>query len=217
MKSNKHLGASWESSSLHFVESSETTPEKVFHVPFEPRSQTLTAKNTLDLWESDLAKNIRDALKKHKVSTTIVNLSLPTNDIIFRSFVIPWMQQREIKSVVEFEIGKYIPFSLSELSHSHHAISIAENNIKQIRIIFVAIKNDALANYVRVFKAASLTPDVIEPSALSLIRALSFKKLIPEDQTIAVIQKGDVGKIIICNKNTPQFVREFFLSGINPR
>jgi len=212
MNDIKQLGASWENDSLYFVESSTTNPEKMFTIPFQPRSQTSTKKDTLDVWESELVEKIKNTFKEQKVHSSTVNLSLPTSDIIFRSFVIPWMQHHEVKNVVEFEICKYIPFSLEELSYSYHPITIQGDGTRQIRIIFVAIKNNALASYVKVLEAASLNVDVIEPSALSLIRTLSFKKLVPEDQTIALIEKGSVGKIIVSDKNTPQFVREFHLS-----
>jgi len=216
MKNSKQLGVSWESNSLYFAESTETDPKKVFHVPFESRTQTPTQEIPLDLWEKELAAKIKGALKKQKVTSTAVNLSLSTSDIIFRSFVIPWMQKNEVKNVVEFEACKYIPFSLKELSYSYHHIAIRESDLKQIRIIFVAIKNDALNNYVRVLEAASLNVNIIEPSALSLIRTLSFKELIPKDKTIALIEKADVGRIVVCDNNIPQFVREFHLSTESP-
>lgn len=208
----RQLGVSWENDSLYFVESLEASPEKIFHIPFQERAQTPTIKGELDAWENELVKKIKNTLKEQKVFSTEINLSLPTSDIIFRSFVIPWMQEHEAKNVVEFEAGKYIPFSLEELSYSYHPITITENEKKCINIIFVAIRNDTLANYTRIFEATSLSLNIIEPSALSLIRSLSFKKLIPENQTIALIEKGDTGKIIISDKNTPQFVREFDLS-----
>lgn len=210
------LGAFWENDILYFVDSSEENLERSASVPFLPRSQTSTVGGKSDAWEKDLSASIKSTLKKQKISATTVSLSLPTNDIIFRSFVIPWMQQREINNVVEFEVCKYIPFSLGELSYCHHPVTFQENDEKRIRIIFVAIKNDVLDGYVRVLEGASLTVGVVEPSALSLIRALSFKKLIPEDQTIAMIEKGDIGRIIVSDKNIPQFVREFQLTGDAP-
>jgi len=215
MSNLKQLGASWEDEALYFVESSETNPEKVFHVPFEHGLEP-TQKTASNIWKEELAEKIKDVFREQKVSTAEVNLSLPTKDIIFRSFVIPWMQKNEVKNVVEFEACKYIPFSLKELSYSYHPIAIEEDNTKNIRIIFVAIKNDALENYVKVLEAASLTVGIIEPSALSLIRALSFKEIIPENQTIALIEKADVGRIIVSDKNIPQFVREFHLSTESP-
>ena len=169
------LGVFWESNSLHFVESSETGLETMSHISFQQRSLTPAIEGVSDSWEKGLSISIKNALKKQKISTTTVNLSLPINDIIFRSFVIPWMQQREVNNVVEFEVGKYIPFSLGELSYCYYPITFQENEQKQIRIIFVAIKKDALENYVSVLEAASLTVGIIEPSAVSLIRALSFK------------------------------------------
>ncbi|MCK4882043.1 MAG: pilus assembly protein PilM, partial [Candidatus Omnitrophica bacterium] len=146
-----------------------------------------------------------------------VNLSLPAKDIIFRSFVIPWMEEHEIKSVVEFEASKYIPFSLEKLSFSFHPISFIENGTKRLRIIFVAITSDTLTSYMKILEGASLNITLIEPAPSSLIRALSLKlkSVIPKDKTIAFIEKEDVGRITIVDEDIPQFVREFHLSTIS--
>ncbi|OGW98374.1 MAG: hypothetical protein A2Z81_07940 [Omnitrophica WOR_2 bacterium GWA2_45_18] len=131
-------------------------------------------------------------------------------DIIFRSFIIPWMQANEVRGVVEFEVSKYIPFSIEELSYSFHSLTTTENNVKRLRIIFVAIKKNTLDKYINAFEQRGLQIDVIEPAALSLIRVLSIKKLIPIDQTIAIIEKNESsGKIIIVDQEIPQFSREF--------
>jgi len=122
------------------------------------------------------------------------------------------MQQHEVKNVVQFEISKYIPFSLEDLSFSFHPITITENGKRIIRIIFVAIKSDTLTNYVRVLRSASLHVNIVEPATSSLIRALSFKNLIPKNQTVALVEKEGVGRITIIDNNIPQFVREFDLS-----
>ncbi len=212
MTESKHLGIFWGTTALYLTETSETSPETTFHVPFQKSSKSDSKKSSIDPMKVEFVRNLKSALAENNISSSSVNLSLPTKDIIFRSFTIPWMQRFEVNNVVEFEVTKYIPFSLDELAFSFQPITITENSIKRIRIIFVAIKNDALRKYMRALEAASLDVNIIEPAASSLIRALSFKDLIPKDETIALIEKGDVGRIIIIDNNVPQFVREFYLS-----
>ena len=126
MENTNQLGASWENDSLHFVESKETSPKKIFHIPFEPRPQTPTKKGSLDIWEKELVIRIKGAIKEHRISSSTINLALPTTDIIFRSFIIPWMQPNEVKNVVNFEVSKYIPFPLDELTYSFHPVTISD-------------------------------------------------------------------------------------------
>src|SRR3989338_2861025 len=211
MEDTKQLGIYWGNDALYFVQSTGTAIEKTFQIPLHGTAKPPEKKGTLDAWGQGLASSIKTTLNQHRTSATIANLSLPIKDIIFRSFMIPFMQPHEIKSVVEFEITKYIPFSLKELSYSFHPIALTEEGRKTIRIIFVAIKNDALNYYASILSAGSLRIKNIEPAPSSLIRVLNFKELIPGDQTIAIVEKEDVGRIIVIDSNIPQFVREFHL------
>jgi len=218
MAGGKQLGIFWGSKALYFVESIDQQPQKVFQVTFgEAEKGTTIEDGVMIPGTQRLASLIQKAFHKQGISPSSVNLSLPTRDIIFRSFTIPWMQPNEVKGVVDFESSKYIPFALEELSYSYHPVTITVDNTKQIRIIFVAIKKDALENYTNLLENAGLGVDIVEPAPLSLIRALNLKNLIPPDKTIALVEQGDdLGKIIIMDNGVPQFVREFQFKPTEP-
>ena len=216
MAEEKNLGVYWGSNALFFVETQKTTPTNIFQVPFGEAVKETLKDGPSGIGGMELVSDVQKILRQHHLSGSSVNLSLPAKDIIFRSFVIPWMEAHEIRSVVEFEAGKYVPFSLEKLSFSFHPISFTENNTKRLRIIFVAIKSDTLTNYIRILENTSLHINSIEPAPSSLVRALSLKlkSVIPKDQTIALIEKEDVGRITIVDRDIPQFVREFYLSAM---
>jgi Tfp pilus assembly protein PilN len=126
---------------------------------------------------------------------------------------VPWMQSKEIKSVVEFEATKYIPFSLKELAYSYHAMNITVDGSRRLRIIFIAIKKETLKKYTKLLEESALKIKQIEPSPISLVRTLVKKQLLAENEIIAIIEKMEKsGKIIIVQENTPLFVREFQLA-----
>ena len=175
MADKKKLGMYWGSDALFFVETQETAPTKIFQILFEEAVKETLRDSPSSISGMKLGSDIQKILRKQGLLDSSVNLSLPAKDIIFRSFVIPWMDEHEIKSVVEFEASKYIPFSLERLSFSFHPISFTENNAKRLRIIFVAIKSDTLLSYIRTLEGASLDINSIEPAPSSLIRALSLK------------------------------------------
>ena len=217
MADEKKLGVYWGSNALFFSETQEASPTKIFQIPFGEAVIETLKDGPASIGGMELGSEIQRVLREQGLLDSSVNLSLPAKDIIFRSFVIPWMEEHEIKSVVEFEASKYIPFSLEKLSFSFHPISFIENGTKRLRIIFVAIKSDTLTSYIKILEGASLNIALIEPAPSSLIRALSLKlkSVIPKDQTIAFIEKEDVGRITIVDKDIPQFVREFHLSTIS--
>lgn len=163
---------------------------------------------------SNVSAKIAEEIQKSGIKQTNVTLSLPPKDIIFRSFVLPWMQQNEISNAVRFEANKYIPFNLEELCYAVHPVTFTSNETKQLKIIFVAIKRTTLEYYKDVLQNANLTIEVIEPSTQSFLRILSAKKILPPTGISAIIDHNDKeGNIVIVENEIPQFVRTF---QINP-
>lgn len=212
MAENRQLGVFWGKDILYFVETVGDNPNRILSVPFTEEAKGSIEGGALSPVGMEIVSLIQNALRQHKVSCSAVNLSLAPKDIIFRSFTIPWMQPSEIKSVIDFEASKYVPFALEELSYSFYPIPFAEGPSRRIRVIFVAIKKMVLENYIKILEQAALAVRVIEPATISLIRALIFKNFMAKDQTVALIEKGDeVGDIIVVDHQLPQFVREFQL------
>jgi len=216
MPDNRQLGIYWGNNALYGIVSDGTTPHNKFQIPLSDNIKAHIMDGPLSPGGMELISSLQNTLRKQKISNSVINLSLNTKDIIFRSFVIPWMQDYEIPNVVEFEASKYVPFSLEELTFAYHSITVTENNNKKLRIIFVAIKKDVLENYTSYFKEAAIQTTLIEPAALSLIRTLRSKDLIPSNETVALIEKEEVGRIIVVDNGIPQFVREFYLSDEPP-
>ena len=211
-ETNTHIGLSWGKDCLYVVQVTGAQPQIMFKIPLSREAKLSLERGAYSSGSVDLVTTIEEAFRQNNLGPSTVHLSLPTNDIIFRSFIIPWMQTSEIKGVVEFEVNKYIPFSLNELAFSYHPTTITEEGIKRIRIVFVAIKKQTLDNYTNILEQAGLSVGLVEPASISLMRSLEFKNLIPKDKTIAIVEQGEsLGKIIIIDKEIPQFVREFQL------
>ncbi|VAX35442.1 hypothetical protein MNBD_UNCLBAC01-1954, partial [hydrothermal vent metagenome] len=208
---NTKLGIFWGETSLCCVETLASQAEKIFQIPFQ--SKTISSMEGEINFLLEDVDSIQKTFQQNNIDSSNINLSLPTKDIIFRSFVIPWMQSNEVESVVKFESVKYIPFSLDDLVYTYHSLSVIEDGVRRIRVIFVAIKKKILEGYINALNQINLSAITAEPAALSLIRVLVFKGVIPQDQTVALIeQEGDMGMIIVVVQGIPQFVREFPLN-----
>ncbi|HLF18501.1 MAG TPA: pilus assembly protein PilM [Candidatus Omnitrophota bacterium] len=206
----KQLGIFWDYQGLYFVETEQAQAKKIISIPIAAEILKKAENNPLSPDGSKVITTIQDILRKNKMTNNVVHLSLPSRDIIFRSFLIPWMQSKEIKSVVEFEATKYIPFTLKELAYSYHAMNLMEGSARRLRVVFVAIKKDTLSRYTKLLDEAALNVQLAEPAPLSLIRSLVHKERLQTNQTTAIIDKREkIGKIVIVQGNTPLFVREF--------
>ena len=214
MPGKKFLGIFFGKNSLSVVETEDQEPIKFFTANYNLFEENSTRRNSPKSAspEIQLTAILQKTLREQKITSTDVGLSLPFKDVIFRSFTIPWMPANEIKQVVDFESRKYVPFKLSELSYIYHPVIIPDKINKAMRILFTAIKNDVLENYCKILVNAGLRVKFIEPAPISLIRVLTFKKLIPQGQRIAVVQADEnEGKIIIIEGGIPQFIRDFQL------
>lgn len=211
MGASNQLGVFWGKSNLFFVGTASGKPAMTFSVPL-PRDAGGGSMEAgpFSPMGIEIISLIQNTFRQKKMAAGNVNVSLPAADIIFRSFVIPWMQSSEVKAVVDFEATKYVPFALDELSYTFFPMTVTEGNLRRIRIIFVAIKKTALENYQRILEQAALRVNIAEPATLSVIRTMVSKELLPKEETVALIEMGDeTGNIIVVDHHMPQFVREF--------
>lgn len=205
----KQFAIFWGQKAFSLVEANNLKITSSSFIPFDTPVESYKSQ---DIPESlRLTSLVQTAIRKQGISLKKVNLSLPTDDLIFRSFVIPWMLPDEVKNVVDFEATKYIPISLSDLSYAYHAISFTENNQKNIRILFVGIRRDILDRYIGILThSTDLLPEHIEPAPVSITRLLERKGFVQKQGTVAIIGIGQIsGEIIIVHNGIVHFVRRF--------
>ena len=109
---HKKLGCCWGTTGLYFVETSLTVPQKMFFAPFPQSSQGNFRPSKILPESMHFIASLQHNFQQNQITPGITNLSLPANEIIFRTFVIPWMKATEVMGVVSYEAIKYIPFSL---------------------------------------------------------------------------------------------------------
>lgn len=153
---------------------------------------------------------IQQAIRDKKFISKKANLALSTKDVIYRSFVIPFMQPGEVKNVIDFEATKYIPIKLDDLSYTFHAIPFSEGEQKNLRILFVAARKNVLERYSHILQQAGLETDFVEPASVSLARLLQKQGHIPRQQSTGIIEvEHEGGRVSVIEKEIIQFVREF--------
>lgn len=208
MAERTQLGIFWGEKAFSLVQVSKGQLTAPVQIPFDAPLEAEMAKDVPEGLR--LTAQIQQAMRKHNVAPGPVVLSLPAKDLIFRSFAIPWMKPEEVKSVVDFEITKYIPIKLDQLSYTFHAVPYTENNQKNLRIIFVAARKNIIERYTGILDHTQLPVAHIEPASVSMIRALKKQGLISGGQTIAIIMiKENGGEIIITEDEVVKSVREF--------
>ncbi len=202
------LGVYWGKEAFCIAESLKGQPDKVAYVRFDtaiPGDQGQKIPDTLRL-----TALLQQILREKKILSKKANLTLSAKDVIYRSFVIPFMQPGEVKNVVDFEATKYIPIKLEDLVYTYHAIPFTEGDQKNLRILFVAARKTVLERYTNILQQAGLETEFIEPASVSLVRFLQKQGHIPRQHATGIIEiESEGGRITVTDKDVIQFVREF--------
>ena len=206
----KKIGFFWDEKQIVVIEVEKNNIIQIISHPLSVSASTESPFSSNLTKEIQIVNNIQMIVKEHRIEFNEVFLSLPVGEIILRSFVIPFVTPLELVSVVEFEAKKYVPFDIKELTYVYHSIIFIENKIRKIRVFFYAVRKEVFEKYIRVFKQAGLEIVFCEPSSMSLVKGLIFKKEIKLDQRIAFLHlQKDVGRIYFIDKGIPYFIREF--------
>ena len=197
MAGNKRLGVHWGETGFSFVEVSQETPTLTAFVPFPVKAPGIQGFS-------------QDTVRNKAFSAAETYLSLPSKDVLIRWFLIPWMKTSEIQAVVSFEAKKYIPFDIEEVVYTYYPTTVAKDGGRQIGILFVAIRKSTFEKYVNLLVQAGLNIVYSEPGAMSMVRALVFKRQINLDHVTAILRTaGDTGDLIITSKGHVKFIRDF--------
>jgi Tfp pilus assembly PilM family ATPase len=208
MGSNKRLGIHWGEAGFSFVEVSNETPTLTAFVPFPEQGTVLGVKNLSQ--EMGFLDVLQKTVRNKGFSTTETYLSLPSKDILIRWFMIPWMKTSDIQAVVSFEAKKYIPFDIEETAYTYYPATVTKDGVRQIGILFVAIRKSVFEKYVNVLIQAGLNVVYSEPGPMSLVRTLMLKRQINVDQVTAILRTSqDTGELIITSKGHVKFIRDF--------
>ncbi len=212
MAHGKKLGLFFGNNAFSIVESQNDVLVKLARVPYSVVPAIDVASPSAQAEDAKFAATLKENLRINNIVLTDVHLALPSKDIVIRSFIIPNLNSNEVRSVVEFEIKKYIPFNLKDLAYNFHATPFMEEKIKRMRVHFVAIRKEILERYRSLLKQAGLNVVFSEPASLCLARALIIKKYIRAEQKVALVQTDfNDSRILVIDHGVVQFVRDFQL------
>ncbi|NTV28874.1 MAG: pilus assembly protein PilM [Candidatus Omnitrophica bacterium] len=214
MASQSKLGLYWGNEGISFIEISRGAIQHKAFLPFSSLIVNPGETSSVPLWQNErLFEHIKRLVQDHSWPVDDIYFSIPSKDIIIRSFVIPWIRPHEIQGVVSFEARKYIPFPLEELTYTYYPSPFVQSGIKQIGVVFVGIRREMLNSYRNVFSRSGLNVVYCEPAAMSFLRVLVARKIIDPVQNVAVLQIYDnAGEISIASNGFVKFIRDFSLS-----
>jgi len=132
-------------------------------------------------WEALVNKALREVGPNVKK----VYVSLADKDFIFRSLELPLMSRKEIESSLDYEIEKYIPFKMEELEWDFEFVRFAKE--RKVSLSFIGIREANLRRVRDTFIRLGINVEAIEPSSLSLVRAIKSIKRFSKLKDFAIL------------------------------
>lgn len=149
---------------------------------------------------------INKALRESGAEEDSIYLSMADRDFIFRSLEMPVMRQTEIESSLVYEVEKYVPFKMTELEWTYASMRVPKD--KKMNISFVGIRDSNLLRIRQVLERLGLRAKFIEPSSLSLIRALKTLKRFSKLKDFALLDLTEKeSHLTFFQNNLPAFNR----------
>ncbi len=213
MPGPRKLGIFWSENGFTLVETEGNLPVQAVFVSLGDAVKQPDLPFTSDLTEDlQTVAVLQKTLRDHKIDVSRVYLSLPSKDVILRSFVVPAVKPEELGGLIEFEAKKYVPFDVKELAFVYHSVPLVENKIKKLRVIFCAARKDVLGRYERICAQANLVVAGAEPAAMGLAKVLVSRNHMRTDQRTCILHvDGRIGRMMFFDRGVIQFMREFSL------
>lgn len=168
-----------------------------------------------------LSEAIREFWKKHKIKGRKVELGLANQKLVVRVLEFPALEEKELRTAIEFQAQDYIPIPIEEAVLDFHVLAreTDESGLEKQRVLVVAAQKNMVLDFMNAIKKAKLSVAGIDLQAFALLRSLvpkSFLVAEPEGGAIAVANiASDVTNLVVSFNGEPQFNRVIFFGGDN--
>ncbi|MBI1883656.1 MAG: pilus assembly protein PilM [Chlamydiae bacterium] len=161
----------------------------------------LVIRSIKGLTDSDIASEIKKNLKKVKGSTTDVALGLPRNLVTLKNLVLPSTQPEEIKSMMEFQVTKWVPHPRSEIVYDYYGLGPLPNQCSLIRV--AVLHRKVIEHALSILSEAGVQPTHIRVGSENVGIFLSHEK----DSTAAIDVDYHQTHVIFFQKGQVHFSR----------
>ena len=148
---------------------------------------------TFSPWDniSSLQHLIQNIWYQYKIDSTRVGISLSGKKAIVRYIEFPYMENKDLKKALPFEIQTNIPFSLQDAIISFQVIDEFEKSgTKMVRIVYAVSRREEIEKIVNLLEGVGLEVVFIDLDMFSLARAYNFVKNCKGESDILMVNLG---------------------------
>jgi Tfp pilus assembly PilM family ATPase len=125
-----------------------------------------------------VAEAVRHAMDRAGIQARRARLALPDEATVSRQFTLPPMPSRDLVRAMQFSAEKHIPFPVDR---ARWAWDVVDRGPEGTTVFLVATWRDVVDRFAEVARAAGLVPEVLEPRAVAVARALDQEQALVLD------------------------------------
>jgi len=147
------------------------------------------------------------ARQETKVQKAVISVS--GQSVVVRQVLFPKMSPDELRSALQFEAEKYIPFGINEVYIDAQIISDKVEGGK-IKVLIVAAKQDLVDEYIAYMNDAGIVPEAIDCDSIAVTNSFVFNNAgAGKDKTVALLNIGaSMTNVCILKDETLNFARD---------
>lgn len=160
-----------------------------------------------------IVEAIKHACAEAKITHKKVNASIPSEGAIVRYFMLPEMNNEDLRKAMQYEIERYVPFDKKEII-SDYLVFKEKPNAKNMKILLVAAKKEYVEQRAKILREAGLEPEVITIDSMVLKNVFLLNYPDRASKTIGLLNIGaKTSNINIVRDQTSYFMRDVQLGG----
>jgi type IV pilus assembly protein PilM len=162
-----------------------------------------------------VAEALKELVSTAKVKAKKVWLGVANQRVVVRQIDLPWMEPKEQRASLRYQVQEYIPIPVEEAELDIHVVDEYDNEQgeRYQRMLLVAGHRDMISGHIDAATQAGLKPIGVDLNPFAVLRAMGTTSPIESGNQVLVDVGAGVTNIVVHEAGVPTFVRILVMGG----
>jgi type IV pilus assembly protein PilM len=165
--------------------------------------------------QAAVAEALKELVDSAKVSSKKVWLGVSNQRVVVRQVDLPWMEEKELRESLRYQIQEFIPIPVEEAELDVHIVDEFTNDggERMQRLLLVAGHRDMVTAHVDAAIEAGLKPIGVDLNPFSVLRSMGDVSAMDQGNQVLVDVGAGITNIVVHEAGVPTFVRILVMGG----
>ena len=162
-----------------------------------------------------VAASLKELFSSAKVGSKKVWLGVANQRVVVRQVELPWMEEKELRASLRYQVQEYIPIPVEEAELDIHPVEelVTAEGERMLRLLLVAGHRDMITAHVDAVTHAGLKPIGVDLNPFAVLRAMGDTSPMGQGNQVLVDIGAGVTNIVVHEEGVPTFVRILVMGG----